>query len=73
MSTKSIKQLTKQLTRQLTKQQRYDKAHMSSAMCYATLSFAKRKKTGALLVSPDNRPLSCGFNGTSPGADNNCE
>ena len=46
---------------------------MSSAMCYATLSFAKRKKTGALLVSPDNRPLSCGFNGTSPGADNNCE
>jgi dCMP deaminase len=46
---------------------------MECAEAYAKLSYAERSKVGALLVSPDDRPLCCGFNGTSPGRDNECE
>jgi dCMP deaminase len=46
---------------------------MKSAFNYTELSHCKRRKVGALLVSPDNRPLLSGYNGTSPGRDNCCE
>ena len=55
------------------KQNRYDLAHMNAAIAYSKLSFARRRKVGALLVSPENRPLCCGVNGTSPGQPNDCE
>jgi len=57
----------------MTKQERYDNAHMRATDAYGSLSHAVRNKVGALLVSNDNRPLCCGFNGTSPGTDNECE
>lgn len=57
----------------MTKQERYDKAHMNAAIAYSELSFAKRQKVGAMLVSSENRTLCCGFNGRSPGLPNECE
>ena len=47
-------------------------AHMDCAERYARLSKARRLKVGALVVQGD-RVISIGYNGTEPGADNNCE
>lgn len=47
-------------------------AHMDCAERYARLSKARRLKVGALVVDGD-RVISIGYNGTEPGADNNCE
>jgi dCMP deaminase len=47
-------------------------AHMDCAERYARLSKARRLKVGALVVN-DDRVISIGYNGTAPGADNNCE
>jgi dCMP deaminase len=47
-------------------------AHMDCAERYARLSTARRMKVGALVVQGD-RVISIGYNGTEPGADNNCE
>jgi len=47
-------------------------AHMDCAERYARLSTARRMKVGALVVQGD-RVISIGYNGTAPGADNNCE
>lgn len=47
-------------------------AHMSAAWAYAMLSTAKRNKVGAVLVKNDS-PIACGYNGTYPGDDNECE
>lgn len=52
---------------------RFENAHMRTAYSYAALSHCKRRMVGALLVSPDNRPLLSGYNGTSPGRHNCCE
>ena len=48
------------------------KAHLLSAYNYARLSTARRLKVGCLIVK-NNRIISIGYNGTAPGADNNCE
>lgn len=52
---------------------KFNIAHMSAAAIYGSLSHCKRRQVGALLVSPDNRPLLSGYNGTSPGRENCCE
>jgi dCMP deaminase len=52
--------------------QKMIEAHMDCAERYARLSTARRLKVGALVVK-DDRVISIGYNGTAPGADNNCE
>lgn len=50
------------------------KANIDIAYIYANLSYAKRRKCGAVLVTPDNkRILMGGYNGTLPGFPNVCE
>ena len=51
---------------------RFVQAHMKVAKIYADLSYAKRKKVGAVIVRND-RILSIGYNGTPSGWDNSCE
>lgn len=53
-------------------QERMDKYFMKVAQLTAELSYAKRKKVGAVLVK-DNRIISIGFNGTPKHFDNACE
>ena len=53
-------------------QERMDIYFMKVAQLTAELSYAKRKKVGAVLVK-DNRIISIGFNGTPKGVDNTCE
>lgn len=45
---------------------------MNAAHGYAMCSHARRLKVGAILVK-DDAVISLGYNGTSPGEDNNCE
>ena len=47
-------------------------AYMDIALRIAQLSYAKRAKVGAIIVK-DHMILSCGYNGTPAGWDNNCE
>ena len=70
--TNNTSNLSKTLSQSDLKQYKYDVAHMKAALSYAELSYAERRKVAALLVK-DNRPLCCGFNGTSPGQNNVCE
>ena len=51
---------------------KFVQAHMKAAKIYAGLSYAKRKKVGAVIVR-DGRILSIGYNGTPSGWDNSCE
>ena len=51
---------------------KFVQAHMKAAEIYADLSYAKRKKVGAVIVR-DDRILSIGYNGTPAGWDNICE
>ena len=51
---------------------KFVQAHMKVAKIYADLSYAKRKKVGAVIVR-DDRILSIGYNGTPAGWDNRCE
>ena len=51
---------------------KFVQAHMKVAKIYADLSYAKRKKVGAVIVR-DDRILSIGYKGTPSGWDNNCE
>lgn len=53
-------------------QKQLDKVYMQNAVNIATLSHARRKKVGCVLVTPDNVMLSS-YNGTPSGWDNNCE
>lgn len=46
--------------------------YMEMAKVAAKQSYAKRLQVGAIAVK-DHRILSVGYNGTFPGADNNCE
>jgi len=49
-----------------------NEALMSTAIIWAQLSYCKRSKVGAVL-SRDGRIVAAGFNGTLPGAANECE
>lgn len=51
---------------------RHINAHMSVAFQYATLSYAKRKQVGCVIVK-DNNPIAIGWNGMPIGQDNCCE
>ncbi len=51
---------------------KYDKFFIKLAENYSELSFAKRKKVGAVIVK-ENSVISDGYNGTPSGYDNNCE
>ena len=51
---------------------KFVQAHMKTAKIYADLSYAKRKKVGAVIVR-DGRILSIGYNGMPSGWDNSCE
>lgn len=51
----------------------YDIAYMKMAMAISELSYAKRKKVGSIIVSPEGQVISQGFNGTPTGFDNCCE
>ena len=46
--------------------------YMGFAEDVANLSHARRLKVGSVIVK-DDRIISYGYNGTSPGSDNNCE
>ena len=54
------------------KQKRYDQAYLKLAKEWSKLSYAKRRKVGALLVQ-DGVIISDGYNGTPTGFDNHCE
>lgn len=51
---------------------KYHKVYMDIAEKMSELSYANRKKVGCIIVR-DNRILAESYNGTAPGADNNCE
>lgn len=53
-------------------QNQLDLIHLRTALDYATLSKAVRKKAGAVLVTNQGIIIP-GFNGTPRGVDNNCE
>ena len=53
-------------------QKKLDIYFMKVAQLTAELSYAKRKKVGAVLVR-DNRIISVGYNGTPQGFENECE
>ena len=53
-------------------QQLLDTTYMKMARCWATLSKAKRKQVGCLIVK-DGAIISDGYNGTPSGFDNACE
>jgi dCMP deaminase len=48
-------------------------ARMQQAKDEATLSYARRLKVGAALITPDDRVIMLGRNGMPAGGDNNCE
>lgn len=47
-------------------------AHMGAARAYASASYAKRRKVGAV-ITHNGSPIACGWNGTPPGELNACE
>ena len=51
---------------------RYDKHFIEVAKTYSKLSYAERKKVGAIIVK-DNSIISDGYNGTPTGFSNECE
>lgn len=48
------------------------KPYMETARSFASLSYAKRKKVGAIAITPQDIIL-YSWNGTAIGTDNNCE
>lgn len=55
------------------RQKEYDKAYMEMAYAFGKLSYAIRKKVGAVIVSKNDQVISQGFNGTPHGFCNICE
>jgi dCMP deaminase len=51
---------------------KFQEYFMGVAALTANLSHAKRLKVGCIAVK-DRRIICCGYNGTGPGEDNNCE
>lgn len=63
----------KSLNKTKERQRQYDIAYMKMAEAFATLSYAKRKQVGAIIVSKNDQVISQGFNGTPHGFSNICE
>lgn len=57
----------------LARQHEFDIAYMKTAMAIGELSYALRKKVGAIVVSADDQIIAQGFNGTPAGLPNVCE
>jgi len=57
---------------ELKRLKQFDKTYIKMAHEWATLSRARRRKVGCLIVK-DNMIISDGFNGTPAGFDNDCE
>lgn len=55
------------------RQHDYDVVYMKMAMDLATLSYAERKKVGAIIVSENDQIIAQGYNGTPHGFNNCCE
>lgn len=55
------------------RQHEYDVVYMKIALSLSSLSYAQRRKVGAIIVSKDDQIISQGFNGTPNGYDNCCE
>ena len=56
----------------LTREQQKQQIYLNIAREISTLSRGKRAQVGCIIVK-DDRILSCGYNGTPSGFDNNCE
>jgi len=56
----------------INKQKKLDILYLDIAKRISEMSYAKRKKVGAVLVK-DNNIIGFGWNGTPSGFDNNCE
>lgn len=54
------------------KQKRYNDKYLELAKCWSTLSRAKRKKVGCIIVK-NGSIISDGYNGTPKGFSNDCE
>lgn len=54
-------------------QKKLDQAYMECAFAIAKLSYAERKKVGAIVVGQNGGIIAEGCNGTPPGFDNCCE
>ena len=54
------------------KELKYHKKYLDIAKSISELSYAKRKKVGAIIVK-DTMIISDGYNGTPTGFDNECE
>ena len=52
--------------------EKFIRPNMETALVWAKMSYAQRRKVGAVLVK-DDKILSQGYNGTLPGEDNACE
>jgi len=57
----------------MARQKDLDRAYMQCAFTMSELSHARRKKVGAILVSPNGGIIAEGINGTPSGFDNVCE
>lgn len=51
---------------------KYNQKYIEIAKCFSELSYAKRKKVGAVIVK-DSTIISDGYNGTPTGFENECE
>ena len=65
--------IRKSLKKSKERQRQYDIAYMKMAEAFATLSYARRKQVGAIIVSKNDQVISQGFNGTPHGFSNICE
>lgn len=54
-------------------QKTLDRAYMNCAVAISQLSYANRRKVGAILVSANGGIIAEGFNGTPSGFENVCE
>ena len=60
-------------TRTPQRQHDYDVVYMKMAMNLASLSYAERKKVGAIIISENDQIIAQGYNGTPHGFNNCCE
>ena len=52
--------------------EKYKKFFLDMAVNVSSLTYCKKRKVGAIIVK-NNNIISMGYNGTLPGADNDCE
>jgi dCMP deaminase len=64
--------LQHQLNIRMAKQSKLNEVYLNMAQELSTLSYAKRKKVGCLIVK-ETQIISEGYNGTPKGFDNSCE